>query len=104
MKVKELATAIVRGKFQCNTDNDEIKEIAKQIQLLIPSWINVDEKLPEQGGRYWCYVKELNDGGWFSYFQCNCYFDVEGKCFSEGFEIHNVTHWTNLLPAPNDSL
>lgn len=66
------------------------------------TWNSVEERLPQEGGRYWCYVKELNDGGWFSYYQWNCAYDTNARTFSDDALTGNVTHWTNLLPPPRD--
>lgn len=63
-------------------------------------WISVKDRLPEEGNRYWVYIQELNDGGWFSYFQWNCYYDPQEKVFRDAGKTHKVTHWTNLLPPP----
>lgn len=65
-------------------------------------WVSVEKDgLPKEGGRYWCYVKELNDLG-FSYFQWNCCYHADTKTFTDstfkGGET--VTHWTYLLPNP----
>jgi hypothetical protein len=63
-------------------------------------WIPVDEHLPEEGGRYLCYVEELTDLG-FSYYQWNFYFDPMTKTFSSDGD--RVTHWMELPEPPQKS-
>lgn len=59
-------------------------------------WIPVSERLPEDSGRYWCYVEEQNDLG-KSHYQWNCSWNGERWWVeSEGGGI--VTHW---MPLPN---
>lgn len=62
------------------------------------NWISIEDKLPKEGGRYWCYVEYINDLG-KSNFQWNCSFDPNTKLFSDNLERMNVTHWM-LLPSP----
>lgn len=69
---------------------------------MIRDWYAVESKLPEEGGRYWCYVKELNDLG-FSHFEWNCYYDPEKREFRDNLQVMRVTHWTYLLGAPKNS-
>jgi hypothetical protein len=64
-------------------------------------WVSVEDKLPEEGGRYWCYVEELNDLG-ISHYEWNCYFDPHNKEFRDNLKTMKVTHWTYLLGSPND--
>lgn len=63
-------------------------------------WISVEDRLPEESGRYWCYIKELTDLG-FSHFQWNCAYNANEKRFSDSTLTNgeNVTHW-QPLPAP----
>ena len=55
---------------------------------------------PKEGGRYWCYCKEINDLG-ISHFQWNCSYDIQENSWRDNHETYNVTHWTELLPPPN---
>jgi hypothetical protein len=61
-------------------------------------WISMEDRLPEENGRYLCYVKEQNDLG-ISYYQWNCAY-TEGVGFIK--PNHNtieITHW-QPLPTP----
>ncbi len=63
-------------------------------------WIPVSERLPEEGGRYWCYVEEQNDLG-KSHYQWNCSWSGDRWWVeSEGGGI--VTHWMPLPAAPQE--
>jgi hypothetical protein len=64
-------------------------------------WISVDERLPVESGRYWCYVQHLTDLG-FSYFQWNCDYNAQLQRFSDMTlkDGENVTHWRRLPPPP----
>jgi hypothetical protein len=66
-------------------------------------WISVKDRLPTEGGRYWCYIKELNDLG-FSYFQWNCCYDEREKRFTDSTLTggENVTHWMTLPKPPKE--
>ncbi|MCB3629122.1 DUF551 domain-containing protein [Klebsiella pneumoniae] len=63
-------------------------------------WIPVSERLPEDSGRYWCYVEEQNDLG-KSHYQWNCSWNGDRWWVeSEGGGI--VTHWMPLPAAPQE--
>lgn len=63
-------------------------------------WIPVSERLPEDSGRYWCYVEEQNDLG-KSHYQWNCSWNGDRWWVeSEGGGI--VTHWMPLPAAPEE--
>lgn len=70
----------------------------KQALAKADEWGSV-EIPPKESGRYWCYVKEINDLG-VSYFQWNCSYDVIDNTWSDNLKLMTVTHWTNLLPNP----
>lgn len=63
-------------------------------------WIDVNDGMPEEAGRYWCYVKHLTDTG-FSYFQWNCDYNPQLRRFSDMTlkDGEQITHW-RPLPAP----
>ncbi|WP_233436550.1 DUF551 domain-containing protein [Raoultella ornithinolytica] len=63
-------------------------------------WIPVSEKLPEEGGRYWCYVEEQTDLG-KSHYQWNCSWNGE-RWWVEGEDGGIVTHWMRLPAAPQE--
>jgi hypothetical protein len=62
-------------------------------------WIPVSERLPEESGRYLCYVKEINDLG-ISYFQWNCAFNKNDNSWSDKLVRMEVTHWQPLPEPP----
>ncbi|EMX5170732.1 DUF551 domain-containing protein [Citrobacter freundii] len=59
-------------------------------------WIPVSDRMPEEGGRYWCYVEEQNSLG-KSHYQWNCSWN--GEVWSDKALSGRVTHWIPL-PAP----
>lgn len=64
------------------------------------TWISVSERLPEEGGRYWCYVEEQTDLG-KSHYQWNCSWNGE-RWWVEGEDGGIVTHWMPLPAAPQE--
>ncbi|HGE6461164.1 TPA: DUF551 domain-containing protein [Klebsiella pneumoniae] len=65
---------------------------------VVSGWIPVSERLPEEGGRYWCYVEEQNSLG-KSHYQWNCSWNGDRWWVeSEGGGI--VTHWMPLPACP----
>nr|WP_109212670.1 DUF551 domain-containing protein [Klebsiella michiganensis] len=62
-------------------------------------WIPVSERLPEEGGRYWCYVEEQNSLG-KSHYQWNCSWN--GDVWSDNALTGRVTHWMPLPTAPQE--
>jgi uncharacterized coiled-coil protein SlyX len=68
-------------------------------------WMSV-ETPPKESGRYWCYVRELNDLG-VAHYQWNCYYDKEVNQWREKSmgAGDQVTHWQPLPspPSPKDS-
>lgn len=60
------------------------------------TWIPVSDRMPEESGRYWCYVEEQNSLG-KSHYQWNCSWN--GEVWSEKALTGRVTHWMPL-PAP----
>ena len=62
-------------------------------------WISVDEQLPSESGRYWCYVEYQSDLAKSSY-QWNCFFGVVEKVFHVDGCGGRVTHWMPLPEPP----
>lgn len=77
-----------------------ITELEMKLIRSKTKWISVKERTPSEGNRYWCYIEELNDGGWWSNFQWNCYYDTQEKEWRDDGKTYNVTYWTDLLPPP----
>lgn len=62
-------------------------------------WIDAKEKLPEEDGRYLCYVEEVNCLG-ISRYVWNCsYGSLHG--FTDNCQSMNVTHWMPLPEPPS---
>lgn len=80
---------------------DEVAELyAAQFKTPpVQEWISADARIPEESGRYWCYVKEINDLG-VSHFQWNCAFDAITKLFTDNLKTMIVTHWMPLPESP----
>lgn len=64
-------------------------------------WISVNDELPKEGGRYWCYLEHQNDLG-LSYLQWNCSYNENEKRFSDKYltDGEKVTHWMPLPEPP----
>ncbi|HCU2310607.1 TPA: DUF551 domain-containing protein [Klebsiella aerogenes] len=63
------------------------------------AWIPVSERLPEESGRYWCYVEEQNSLG-KSHYQWNCSWN--GEIWGGAMMYGRVTHWMPLPAAPQE--
>ena len=61
------------------------------------AWIACADRMPEEGGRYWCYVEEQNSLG-KSHYQWNCSWNGD-EWGGEALSGH-VTHWQPLPAAP----
>jgi hypothetical protein len=85
--------------FFCNQTTPSLASYKQQGR--VEDWIRVEDGLPEEGGRYWCFVEELTDLG-ISHFQWNCSYHEVEKRFSDKYLTNGqkVTHWTKLLPSP----
>lgn len=62
-------------------------------------WINVKDKLPDEGGRYLGWVIELNELG-LSEFPWNVSYS-QGE-WSDNLISYKVTHWMPLPEKPNN--
>lgn len=65
----------------------------------LPQWIPCSERMPEESGRYWCYVEEQNSLG-KSHYQWNCSWN--GDVWSDKALTGRVTHWMPLPAAPQE--
>ena len=62
-------------------------------------WIKCSDSIPEDSGRYWCYVEEQNSLG-KSHYQWNCSWN--GERWSEKDLTGKVTHWMPLPEPPKN--
>ncbi|AYP69230.1 hypothetical protein Edno5_0058 [Edwardsiella phage Edno5] len=67
-------------------------------QAAQPKWIKCSERVPEQGGRYWCYIEDQNSLGKSNY-QWNCSWN--GDIWSDKELTGRVTHWMPLPTHPD---
>lgn len=72
----------------------------QSVDSVAGKWIPVSERLPEECGRYWCYVEEQTDLG-KSHYQWNCSWNGE-RWWVEGEDGGIVTHWMPLPAAPQE--
>ncbi|HCT8911182.1 TPA: DUF551 domain-containing protein [Enterobacter hormaechei] len=61
-------------------------------------WVACSERMPEESGRYWCYVEEQNDLG-KSHYQWNCAWNGK-RWWVEHEDGGRVTHWQPLHSPP----
>ncbi|AXF58191.1 DUF551 domain-containing protein [Leclercia sp. W6] len=68
----------------------------------VQGWIPCSERMPEEIGRYWCYVEEQNCLG-KSHYQWNCSWNG-GRWWVESENGGRVTHWMPLPSAPQQQV
>lgn len=70
--------------------------------VITDGWVACSERMPEEGGRYWCYVEEQNDLG-KSHYQWNCAWNGD-RWWVESDNGGRVTHWMPLPAAPQQEV
>jgi len=87
----------VGNKSECDNNVEWLDESGAD------NWISVNDQLPAESGRYWCYVEEVTDLG-RGYFQWNCAYNQNGKFFTDKSLINGerITHWRPLPEAPKN--
>lgn len=87
---------------------DDPLELAKAIRkgpdmptASVQGWIPCSERMPEEIGRYWCYVEEQNSLG-KSHYQWNCSWN--GELWGGEMMYGRVTHWMPLPAAPQQEV
>lgn len=87
---------------------DDPLELAKAIRkgpdmptASVQGWIPCTERMPEEIGRYWCYVEEQNSLG-KSHYQWNCSWN--GELWGGEMMYGRVTHWMPLPAAPQQEV
>lgn len=84
-------------------DSLSVSEYNALIETALPAkqvpdgWIKCSERMPAEGGRYWCYVEEQNSLG-KSHYQWNCSWNDNE--WSDDALTGTVTHWMPLPAAP----
>lgn len=86
---------IVRELVAATHDTPALNSV-QSVATVPGKWIPVSERLPEEGGRYWCYVEEQNSLG-KSHYQWNCSWN--GDVWSDNALTGRVTHWMPLPAA-----
>ncbi|MDU1652669.1 MAG: DUF551 domain-containing protein [Leclercia adecarboxylata] len=88
---------------------DDPLELAKAIRkgpdmptASVQRWIPCSERMPEEIGRYWCYVEEQNSLG-KSHYQWNCSWNGD-RWWVESENGGRVTHWMPLQAAPQQEV
>ena len=81
----------------------QVDNVIDAIETLISSradgWVKVSDGLPEEAGRYLCWVTEQNDLG-KSGFVWNCCFHIHEESWSDNLKEMRVTHWMPLPQKP----
>lgn len=87
---------------------DDPLELAKAIRkgpdmptASVQGWIPCSERMPEEIGRYWCYVEEQNSLG-KSHYQWNCSWNGD-RWWVESESGGRVTHWMPLQEPPKQT-
>lgn len=81
-------------------DGEPRLHIKEQSAPVIPDgWISCSERMPDEIGRYWCYVEEQNDLG-KSHYQWNCSWN--GDKWGGEMMSGKVTHWMPLPEPPQE--
>ncbi|MEM0547416.1 dATP/dGTP pyrophosphohydrolase domain-containing protein [Salmonella enterica] len=104
----EFITRVMIEKLEINKsrqwpepkDGEPRLHIKEQSAPVIPDgWISCSERMPDEIGRYWCYVEEQNDLG-KSHYQWNCSWN--GDKWGGEMMSGKVTHWMPLPEPPQE--
>ncbi|MDU2018909.1 MAG: DUF551 domain-containing protein [Leclercia adecarboxylata] len=71
--------------------------VSQPCTLHVARWVACSERMPEEIGRYWCYVEEQNSLG-KSHYQWNCSWN--GELWGGEMMYGRVTHWMPLPTGP----
>jgi len=82
-------------------DADKIQAERDALNEPVQDWIPCSERMPEEFGRYWCYVEEQNSLG-KSHYQWNCSWNGD-RWWVESENGGRVTHWMPLQEPPKQT-
>ncbi|EKI6153836.1 DUF551 domain-containing protein [Salmonella enterica] len=77
----------------------KLNELSGNSPVTPDGWISCSEQMPDEIGRYWCYVEEQNDLG-KSHYQWNCSWN--GDKWGSEMMSGKVTHWMPLPEPPQE--
>lgn len=99
------ARDFIDGGWSCQeyVELERFQEAVSGNSPVIPDgWVACSERMPEESGRYWCYVEEQNDLG-KSHYQWNCSWNGD-RWWVESENGGRVTHWMPLPAAPQQEV
>lgn len=99
--LREGVEAIRKSGIPVDVDKIQSECDAVNSPVIPDGWIPVSERVPEESGRYWCYVEEQNSLG-KSHYQWNCSWN--GEVWSDKALSGRVTHWMPLPAAPQQEV
>ncbi|EBT8903708.1 DUF551 domain-containing protein [Salmonella enterica] len=109
MAKEDRATLAMRAWNACRTamlqgaepvsQTYKLNELSGNSPVTPDGWISCSEQMPDEIGRYWCYVEEQNDLG-KSHYQWNCSWN--GDKWGSEMMSGKVTHWMPLPEPPQE--
>lgn len=93
-QIAEYEQMMESEQAQADTTAQQFESLAGKA---VSGWIPCSERIPEEGGRYWCYVEEINSLG-KSHYQWNCSWN--GDVWGGEALYGRVTHWQPLPEPP----
>ena len=99
--VQEFIDAMIQDEDVSLTNEGEMLRFLRNSPASPDCWISVSERMPEESGRYWCYVEEQNSLG-KSHYQWNCSWN--GEAWSDKALSGRVTHWMPLPASPQQEV
>lgn len=94
----DAADAIEKLSREIDTDNAAMTAM----DVAMPRWISVAERLPEKNGKYLCYVKRFGQYAGMQYYYVDVLVFQEDRFFEDGIGTERVTHWMPLPQPPKE--